>query len=117
MNKVIIAGSRNFNNYEILKNKVNTIIANILPDVTIISGGARGTDRLGERYAIEHKLIFIQYIPNWDLYGKWAGFVRNESMAKEATHLIAFWDQKSSGTKHMIDIARKRNLNVRVINI
>jgi hypothetical protein len=37
-------------------------------------------------------------------------------MADNADGLIAFWDGKSKGTKHMIDIATKGGLKVRVIS-
>ena len=54
------------------------------------------------------KVIKIKYFPaDWNTYGKSAGFVRNIEMAENATALIAFWDGKSSGTKHMIETAKK----------
>lgn len=52
---------------------------------------------------------------DWDKHGKAAGFKRNTEMAKYADALIAFWDGKSKGTKHMIDTAKSHNLKVRVI--
>lgn len=36
-------------------------------------------------------------------------------MAQNADALVAFWDGKSRGTKHMIDLADKYGLKVRVI--
>jgi len=36
-------------------------------------------------------------------------------MSNNADGLIAFWNGKSKGTKHMIDIATKDGLKVRVI--
>lgn len=50
-----------------------------------------------------------------DLYGKSAGYKRNSEMAEIADALIAFWDCSSKGTKDMIDIAKNKNLLVRVI--
>ena len=52
----------------------------------------------------------------WDIYGKSAGYKRNEEMAKVADSCVVFWDGKSSGTKHMIDLVKKFNLKLRVIN-
>ena len=112
--KVIIAGGRNFNDYDSLKNKVDTILSN-QKEVTIVSGTARGADRLGERYAEENHHKVEKYPAMWDIYGKSAWYKRNEEMAKIADSCVVFWDGKSRGTKHMIDLAKKFNLKLRII--
>ena len=123
--RIIIAGSRDFNDYELLKKSAIEIIAKktMLPDLTrIISGGARGADTLGERFANEMGLEISRFIPDWDGLGKRAGYVRNAEMAKFAVEddnygvLIAFWDGQSRGTKHMIDLAKRYGLEVHVVN-
>ena len=43
-----------------------------------------------------------------DVHGKKAGYLRNVDMAEYADALVAFWDGKSKGTGHMIDIVLKR---------
>ena len=49
----------------------------------------------------------------WDHYpNKRAGMVRNGIMADLATHLLAFWDGESPGTKDMISKARKNDLDI-----
>jgi hypothetical protein len=70
---------------------------------------------LGEKYAKEEGFDLEIYPAQWDKYGKSAGFRRNEQMAKIADALIAFWDGKSHGTKHMIDIMNEKNLQVKVV--
>ena len=123
--RVIIAGSRDFNDYELLKKSAIEIITKktMLPDLTrIVSGGARGADTLGERFANEMGLEISRFIPDWDGLGKRAGYVRNAEMAKFAVEddndgmLIAFWDGQSRGTKHMIDLAKRYGLEVHVVN-
>lgn len=115
--KLIIAGSRNFDNYELAekiidfyieRNKVNT------RELEIISGGAKGADRLGEEYAEKYGIKLTRYKANWVKYGKQAGIVRNSQMAKEGDALIAFWDGMSRGTKNMIETALRRKLDVYV---
>lgn len=113
--KVIIAGGRDFKNYLALSVKCDDILSNT-KDVTIVSGGAEGADRLGERYAILRDLPLIEFPADWKTHGKAAGPIRNKQMAQYADALIAFWDGKSKGTKNMIDLAKANNLNVRVIN-
>lgn len=116
--KVIIAGGRDFENYELLKTKCDHYLKNISKTHTIIivSGAARGADKLGERYAQEKGYEIDSHAANWDLYGKRAGYLRNEEMSKCANALIAFYDNQSKGTGHMIDLARKQNLFVRIVN-
>jgi hypothetical protein len=114
--KLIIAGGRDFNDYNLLKEKLDHLLSK-LPndDIEIVSGCARGTDSLGERYAKEKGIPVKQFPAKWGQYGKRAGYLRNEEMALYATHCICFWDGESKGTKHMIDISKKQNLNLRIV--
>ena len=111
--KVIIAGGRNFFNYEFLKMKCDVILHG-KPIVEIVSGTANGADRLGERYAKEKGFTITQFPAQWDKFGKSAGYKRNQQMADYADTLIAFWNGRSRGTKHMIDIAKSQGLNISV---
>lgn len=116
MIKVIIAGTRDFNDYALLKKDVDYFLQDFNPSkIEIVSGNARGADKLGERYAKEHNLPVKLFPANWDKYGKRAGYLRNQEMANYSDMLIAFWDEKSKGTKHMIDIAKKQGLTVIVV--
>ena len=50
--KVVIAGSRGFNDYNYMKNQLNTY------NITyIITGGAKGADSLAEKYAKENNIL------------------------------------------------------------
>lgn len=119
MYKLIIAGGREFHFRKIAEEYLNWIINDkiykITDEVEIISGGAKGADKIGEDYALEHSLTLKVFNADWDKYGKSAGYIRNEEMAKYAYGLVAFWDGKSRGTKHMIDLARKHNLDVWIL--
>lgn len=114
--KIIVAGGRDFENYEFMSAKLDEIFER-LPDfkehqITIISGMARGADTLAIRYADERNLTKVLFPANWKKYPRIAGFLRNEDMLGIATHLIAFWDGKSNGTRHMIEIAQKKDIPV-----
>lgn len=115
--RIIIAGGRNFNDYNLLKEKVDNIISNKRKthQIYIVSGKARGADSLGEKYANENGLNIMEFPADWDKHGKSAGYKRNLEMAENADALIAFWDGESRGTKHMIDIAKEKNLLTRII--
>lgn len=112
--RVIVAGSRNFNNYKMLQEKLDAILAN-QEEIIIVSGEAKGADQLGERYAKEQGYHIHSYPAAWEIHGRKAGMIRNEKMAKNADALVAFWDGKSRGTQNMITTAKRHNLPVRVI--
>lgn len=75
----------------------------------IIKPGAKGADFLGKRYAEEMFLGYIEFLPDWDKFGKSAGYRRNFKIINEADYVIAFWDGKSKGTKHSIDLAKEQS--------
>lgn len=114
MLKIVVAGSRSFNNYELLKEKLDFYIGNH-QDVEIVSGTARGADSLGERYAQEKGFFVRRFPADWDKYGKRAGYLRNEEMAKYSTHAVIFWDGSSRGTASMIKLCQQYKLNYRVV--
>lgn len=118
MTKIIIAGSRNFNNKELLYKKVDEILSTIDDEFEIVSGHCRGTDILGELYALDHHINFITFPAFWNIYGKSAGYIRNYKMAKYAGKngiLIAFPIGESRGTRMMIRIAKQIGMKVFVI--
>jgi Ni,Fe-hydrogenase maturation factor len=112
--KVIIAGGRDFSDYELLLEKCDYYLTE-KTNVEVVSGGAKGADILGERYAKERNLPLKIFLADWVTLGKRAGFVRNKEMAEYADALIAFWDKTSKGTKHMIDTAKEKGLSVKVV--
>jgi len=96
--KLAVVGSRNFNNYDLLKKYLDKIHS-IEPITCIVSGGAKGADILGERWAKENNIQTEIYYPNWNKYGKSAGYKRNIDIITNANKCIAFWDGVSKGTR------------------
>lgn len=112
--KIIIAGGREFNDYESLCTEVRRILTGKL-DISIISGTARGADSLGAKYATACGYNLIQMPADWNKYGKAAGYRRNEEMAQIADMAIVFWDGYSKGSGHMIDIMHNLKKPVEII--
>lgn len=105
---IAIVGSRTFTNYNQMDNIVYEYIKlNKIEDVTIVSGGASGADTYGEQLASRHKYKTNIIKPDWTQYGKSAGFVRNKSIVESSDVIFAFWDGKSQGTKHTIELCKK----------
>lgn len=134
--KVIIAGSRNYSDYKVVRTECNMLIAPGVfrafgGEIEIVSGSCDrgvhtftrkdgtkvyGVDGLGEKYAEEYGFS-VKYFPaDWGKNGKSAGPIRNSEMAKYADALIAFPDTNSKGTIDMITKATKIGRIVFVIN-
>jgi hypothetical protein len=115
--KIIIAGSRNFTDYQTLKKCCDQILQD-QTDIEIVSGAHyKGADKLGEQYAKERAYKLTQFPADWKRFGRAAGPKRNEQMANYANALIAFWDGESKGTKHMIKLAKNNNLEIYMYQI
>lgn len=113
--KVIVAGSRTFDDRQLLESTLEKMTGK-LSKLTIIHGGADGADRMAEWWALRKKGVTVKgFYPDWNKHGKSAGPIRNSEMVKEADALIAFHDGKSPGTKDVIDKARKAGLKIKVV--
>lgn len=112
--KVIIAGSRTFQDYPMLCKYCDWLLKEY-KDIEIVSGGSKGADSLAEVYAKERNYKLTTFLPNWNENGKSAGPLRNLEMAKYSEMLIAFWDGESKGTKNMVDTAKRLGLNTYLI--
>lgn len=122
MRRIIIAGSRDYSNYDVIRSAMSTfdLLGEYKPEnIEIVSGGCRGVDKLAEKFAKEFGYKFTEFPADWSL-GKRAGYLRNKQMAEYAAKgngmLVAFWDMKSRGTKLMIELAKKYKLQIYVIN-
>jgi len=107
---VAIVGSRtievNNNTIEELRGKL-AIVANGRKIDFLVSGGAKGADELAYRLAKREGIFIKVLFPDWDRYGKSAGYIRNDAIVKESDVLIALWDGESRGTQNTIDTAKK----------
>jgi hypothetical protein len=113
MLKVIVAGGRDFQDFDLLTKKLDILFSK-RADVVIISGMAKGADSLAVKYAEENKLRVSEFPAQWQKHGNASGFRRNIEMARFADACVCFWNGKSPGTKHMIDTAKRMNLKLRI---
>ena len=121
--RIIIAGSREFNDYRKMVTKLDELGIHLLAtmdDIEIVSGHCSGADICGEKFAKAYNYPLKIFPADWDKYGKAAGPIRNEQMAKYAAEadrgmLIAFPIGESKGTRNMIKLAKQYGLEVSVI--
>ncbi len=117
--RVVIAGCRNYDNYDEAKQFIDLALSNIRKNnaIIIVSGCASGADTIGERYANENGLEVERYPADWRKYGRCAGPIRNRQMAEVCDFVICFWDGQSRGTKSMIEYARQYGKPIRIKKI
>lgn len=112
--RVLVCGSRHFNDYEKLKEVLNAYRI-----TSIVHGGARGADTLAGRYGNEVSIPVQVFPADWNTYGRRAGPIRNRRMLTEGLPemVIAFRGPNSRGTQNMIDQSMKAGIEVRIIDL
>ena len=118
--KIAVIGSRDFKDIDEARNIIYECFSPLERAIhaDLVSGGARGIDSLAEEviddinrnYDANIKKIIFK--PDWNKYGKKAGFLRNKLIINEADFVLALWDGKSKGTKHSIDLAIEKGIPI-----
>ena len=108
--KIAIIGSRN-----IFIDDLGSYLPNNVTE--IVSGGAKGVDTLAREYAVKNNMVLTEFLPEYAKYGRAAPLRRNIQIIEYADEVLAFWDGKSKGTKHVIDSCKKFSKKVTVIII
>lgn len=119
----LIVGSRSFTDYKLFSSVCDKLLVNMVKknkQIFIVSGGAEGTDKMAERYAKEHHYPLMVMPADWN-DGKKAGFIRNRKMhnfisSKESRGVLAFWDEKSNGTRHSFQLSREYENPLRIFS-
>lgn len=104
--RVAVIGSRGL--------EVNNL-QDYLPEETtaIVSGGARGVDTSARAYAIEHSIPLLEFLPEYEKYGRSAPLKRNIRIIENSDLVLAFWDGHSCGTAFVIRECKKRGITCR----
>lgn len=109
--KLAVIGSRDFNDQKLLEKTLDKLNETWQISV-VVSGGARGADSLAETWAKKNKIETLIFKPDWDTFGKSAGYRRNLDIITNSDKVLAFQVNKSRGTQHSIDIAKKQGKEV-----
>lgn len=110
--RIAVIGSRSYNDYELMKRTLDEYKGIVS---LIVSGGARGADSLGEKWANENNVEKLIFLPDWNKHGKAAGFIRNKDIIENSDLVIGFWDGLSKGTEHSLNIAKSKGKQVRIV--
>ena len=108
--RLAVVGSRDFAN----KRQMDEELQKFLPITLLISGGANGADKMGERWARQRGIETQIFYPDHKRY-KHPYHHRNRLIAEACDHLVAFWNGHSTGTKYTIDYARRLGKPVTIV--
>lgn len=116
--RIIICGGKSDLGKDVYDTFISAVLASLgAKDCEIVSGGCRGADLAGERYAAEHGLALSRFPADWKTFGRSAGIKRNAEMINYISQfprsaVIAFWNGESRGTGFTIRQAEKKNIDV-----
>jgi hypothetical protein len=109
-----LVGAETFGNYDKI---IETLfkITSIEEINQIVSDGTYGVDHLAERFTIDYSIPITICPPEWYLYGKMAGYMRNRLIVENSDLIVIFWDEQSKETKNVIDLALNMNKRVEIV--
>lgn len=109
--RILFSGSRDFPDLDFVHGVVNDYSTSRTYEECIV-GDARGVDEAVQEAAAGWLDVKV-FKAEWEKHGRRAGILRNIQMLDEQPDLVvAFWDGESPGTKHVIDEAKKRGINL-----
>lgn len=115
--KIAIVGSRSITDKELVWSFMEEC-HQFNPELDkIVSGGARGVDSFAEEYAKIHKIRTCIFKPDWEKYGKSAGFIRNADIIGKCDICICIWDGTSHGAKHDITLCEEMGKPCYIYNL
>lgn len=121
--RILITGSRDWTNYQAVYDAVAYVSdyaiqkEGVSPeDVILVSGTAKGADRMSEEAAEALGITIERHPADWDRYGKRAGFVRNAEMVNAGADVcLAFIRNGSKGATMTRDLALKAGIKTATI--
>lgn len=117
---IAVLGSRTYSNEKYIVDNILEVLKKeelSIESIVVFSGGAKGVDTIAVKSMKEMGARVNEIIPNWKKFKKSAGIIRNQKIVNEADIVIAFWDGRSRGTKHSINLAKKYRRKLYVFEI
>ena len=114
--RLAIVGSREFENYDLVCAEVAKIQQTQNVDL-IVSGGAKGADTLAKKFAARNGIRLMEFLPDYDRYGRGAPLQRNTLIVQNSDVVLAFVAATSKGTWDTIRKARAARKKVIIVNV
>src|SRR6188508_2429115 len=109
--KVLVCGDRNWTDIW----AIYDVLHRLDRGSTIIHGAARGADTMAGTIAKKLGFTIISVPAQWEKHGRAAGPIRNKKMLDLNPDLVLAFHkdiENSKGTKNMVEIARKKGVEV-----
>lgn len=116
--KIVVGGCRDFTDSEYVFKCLDEYLSKTDDDeIVFISGHCSGVDAAAEKYAELNGYKTVIFPAEWKKYGKAAGPIRNRLMVEMCDTVIAFWDERSGGTKSLIELAKRSGKPLTVFKV
>jgi hypothetical protein len=109
---VVVSGGRDFTDRDLLFAKLDRLTFWLDNPVLVVGDCPSGADVLAVEWAEWNWYDRVIFRADWNEHGKAAGMRRNAEMVRYAAEngcqvFVAFWDGRSPGTDHCIEVAKK----------
>ncbi len=108
---VLVCGGRDYDRYELLRIALTTL-HNETPITRVVSGAARGADKLGELWAQQNHVKVVRYPADWAQHGRAAGVLRNQHMLNAERVDLVVACEGGRGTADMIRRAEAQSIPI-----
>lgn len=86
--------------------------------ITPVHGGAIGFDTQVDKVAKKLGLKPKVYRPDWDRYGKSAGYVRNKTIVDSSNVFVVLWDERTyGGTYQALQYALEQDKSIIYLSV
>lgn len=114
MYRLLITGSRNWDNWDVIREALSVVHAEHGTNVILVHGCARGADTMCAAVAQQYEWTIEEHPADWDKHGRAAGPIRNAQMVALGADLcIGFLGVASKGTRHCLAQAEKAGIPTR----
>lgn len=116
---IIISGNRSYRDYRHVIDTLDEILPVIHngQQIKVLTGHNSGVDAIIREFTNTRNIKSSVYTPLWDSYGRNAGPIRNQAMAKKADTAILFGSPDDPDIKYLFDACVKEDVPVQIIDL
>jgi predicted Rossmann-fold nucleotide-binding protein len=110
--KVLVCGGREWGDAELVESTLDRLHAARGPFSCLITGGARGVDRIAGKWARKNGVLEWDFLPEWHRAGTPDGSMRNQRMIAEGAPDLVIAFPGGLGTADMVERAKAAGVEV-----
>lgn len=114
--RVLVCGGRDYTDSDRIWSELDRVMREAPHDaLTIIEGGARGTDQIAVAWCLDRSVPYDHFPANWAQEGKAAGPIRNQRMLEKGRPDLVLAFPGGRGTADMVRRATAAGVPVKEV--